>query len=112
MHPIPIKLRQKLSESQDMKVCIHNNSDCSGRVEWEHAWTYAGKQIQEEWAIIPCCTYHHRGKGLDKDFNRYKSLMKVKDIIKQDPGIDVFLRYPKKNWLQEYNFLKEKYEKK
>jgi len=36
---------------------------CAGRVTREHALIYAGKKIQEKWAIIPCCAAHH---GVDQ----------------------------------------------
>ena len=87
-----------------MKICIHNNKDCRGRIEWEHAWIYAGRQIDESWAIVGVCTYHHRGNGLDKEFNQYKSLLKadIDEVCKQ---------YPKKNWRIIFNYLKSKYEK-
>lgn len=32
---------------------------CEGRVTREHALIFAGKKIQERWAIIPCCAAHH-----------------------------------------------------
>ena len=96
-----------MSESLDMKICIHNNCDCQGRVEWEHVWLYAGKQIQEEWAIIPCCYMHHRGGKLDKDFNRYQSLLKA---IKIFGDLEYICnKYPKKDWKQIYSFLSKKY---
>jgi len=60
-----------------MKKCIY--SDCPGKPEWEHAFTYQ-KQINEAWAIVPACAYHHRGKGLDKDYNRYRAIIRA-DII-------------------------------
>lgn len=107
--PIPLKLREKMAANGSMLHCIHRNSDCEGRIEWEHAWIYAGKKIQEEWAIVPCCTYHHRGSGLDKDYNRYCSLVKA---IKIYGSLDVIQqKYPKKNWLQEWEYLKTKFQK-
>jgi len=110
MHPIPSKLRKQLADSGLMNVCVHNNKYCSGRVEWEHCWTYAGRQIQEEWAIVPCCYAHHRGAYLDKDFNRFKSLEKA--FYTLHLGLQSILdKYPKKNWAQEWSFLKQKYEK-
>lgn len=36
---------------------------CDGRVTWEHAIRYASKNVQERWAIIPCCAAHH---GVDQ----------------------------------------------
>lgn len=113
--PIPLKLREKMASDGSMLHCIHG-SGCGGvivspgqiRIEWEHAFLYAGKKIQEEWAIVPCCTYHHRGSGLDKDYNRYCSLVKA---IKIYGSLDVIQqKYPKKNWLQEWEYLKNKYQ--
>jgi len=108
MHPIPLKLREELVNSGEMEVCIYNNNECNGRVEWEHAWAYAGKQIQERWAIIPCCYYHHRGGGLDKEFNHFKSLIKAITIF--GSLIPVIKEYPRKNWFQEFNYLINKYD--
>lgn len=36
-----------------------DEGDCKGRVTKEHAVIYAGKQLQEEWAILDICEYHH-----------------------------------------------------
>lgn len=37
--------------------------DCDGRITWEHAIIFASKQLNEKWAIIPVCAYHH---GVDE----------------------------------------------
>lgn len=105
--PIPLKLREKMASDGSMLHCIHRNADCSGRVEWEHSFLYQGKKIQEEWAIVPCCYMHHRGGKIDKDYNRYRSLLKAIDIYGSLD--DIIKRYPKKDWLQEWKFLKSKY---
>lgn len=75
---------------------------CDGRITWEHVWIYSGRQIQEVWAIIPLCWFHHLGKGLDKQYNRYLSLKRatVQDLLK----------YPKTAWLQMITFLNKIYE--
>ena len=102
MRPIPLAMRNQMSADPFMAHCIYPG--CGGKPEWEHAWIYAGRQINEPWAIVPCCTYHHRGDGLDKDYNRYRSLIRA-DID------DLCSRMPKKNWRQELKYLKSKYEK-
>lgn len=98
-----------MADSGEMLVCVHNNCDCEGRVEWEHSWLYAGKRINEKWAIIPCCYMHHRGGLLDKDYNRYCSLKKAFKLY--GDLRELFKKYPKKNWIQEWAYLKQKYEK-
>lgn len=35
------------------------DGNCKGRITWEHAITYQGRQLNEKWAIIPLCAYHH-----------------------------------------------------
>lgn len=36
-----------------------NEGNCAGRLTKEHALYYAGKQIQEDWAILDICEFHH-----------------------------------------------------
>lgn len=100
MRPIPIKLREQIAADPFMKRCIYKY--CQGKPEWEHAFLYAGKQINEVWAIIPVCEHHHRGPGLDKDYNRYRALERA-DLA------DLKKRMPKKNWSQIFSFLNLKY---
>ena len=101
MRPIPLKMRKQIAEDSFMENCIYDNKDCAGRVEWEHAMTYKG-QINEPWAIIPCCTYHHRGAGLDKDYNRYRALIRATD--------EDLEKFPRTDFKQLKKYLTKKYE--
>lgn len=102
MRAIPAKLKKQIEADPFMKKCIHYpSSDCVPRIEWEHCWIYSGRQINEAWAIVPVCTYHHRGAGLDKDFNRFVSLYRA--------TMDDFKMYPKKPWLQQKDYLVKKF---
>jgi len=102
---MPLKLRKELSEDPFYKVCARKGYDCRGRITWEHSWLYCGRQIQEAWSVIPLCVFHHLGDGLDKDLNRYLALCRANldDLCK---GM------PKKDWRQEFKYLKSKYENK
>lgn len=103
MSPIPPTVKAEILADPYYKQCARaSEMECDGRVTWEHAWIYAGKQIQERWAIVPLCVYHHLGAGLEKHLNQYLSLQRAtpEDLAK----------YPKKNWAQEYSFLSSKYE--
>lgn len=93
MNRIPIKLRKEIAEDPYMKTCARKNGECNGRITWEHAWIYAGRQIQEKWAIIPLCVYHHLEEGLDKRENQRISLARA---TKEDLS-----KYPKKDWEYE-----------
>ena len=99
---IPPKIREQLANDPFMKRCIYHNSDCSDRVEWEHALYYSGKKIQETFAIVPCCTYHHRGAGLNKEFNQAIALSRATD--------EDLAKYPRANFQQMKKYLIKKYE--
>ncbi len=100
MRPIPTKIKKQLLELP--QVCARRGEhSCKGRITWEHAWVYSSRQINEVWAIIFLCEYHHLGAGLNKDLNRYLSL---KQATPEDLS-----KYPKKNWGQELYFLTNKF---
>lgn len=109
MTPIPKALREEMANDPYYKVCIRaQEGTCSKKITFEHAWIYAGKQIQERWAIVPVCTYHHAvneyqdGGDLDKGLNQYIALCRANLD-------DLCARMPKKDWRQEYKFLTQKY---
>lgn len=90
MNNMPKTLREECAADHFYKFCARANSDCDGRITWEHVWIYASKQIQEKWAIIPLCWYHHLGTGLDKSINEMVSIGRA--------TIADLKRYPKKDW--------------
>ena len=105
---IPSKLLQEILKDPYYRKCIrHKEKSCKGRITFEHAWTWGGKQIQEKWAIVPCCAYHHEvdqyqdGGGMIKELNQYHALMRA---TKED-----LLKYPKTNWGQHRKYFKSKY---
>lgn len=68
MRPIPPKLKQDLLNDPYYKRCClstvqpKNGVDtgvCDGRVTFEHAIIFKGRQLNEKWAIIPLCEKHH-----------------------------------------------------
>lgn len=105
MTPIPKPLREEMAADPYYKTCARSQEgECEGRVTWEHAWIYAGRQIQEKWAIIPLCVWHHLGDGLDKDLNHLLALLRA-DLD------DLCVRMPKKDWKRELIHLESLYEK-
>ena len=111
MRAIPIKIRLKLAQDPEMGHCVYENSDapnnnCNGRIEFEHAFIYSGRQISEEWAIIACCTAHNRSSAMVKDYNQYRGLLKAKRL-----GVwyQIKAKYPKFDWDQLFNYLHKKY---
>ena len=68
---------------------------CSGRIQWHHPWIYAGKQINEPWAIVGACEGHHdevtKDRAIKQAFET-DSLMRATD--------EDLAKYPRKDWEQ------------
>lgn len=92
MTPIPLKLRKQLEVDPYYSMCSRAGSECNGRITWEHAIIYAGRQVQERWAIIPLCEFHHLGKGLNKQINIFIALSRATP--------EELKKYPKEDWDQ------------
>lgn len=105
MNKIPPKLRDQLSRDPFYRKCTRSiDGGCSGRITWEHAFTYAGKQIQAKWCIIPLCEKHHgvehyNGSDslLDKGINMSIALNRATD--------EELSFYSKANFIQDRNNL-------
>jgi len=88
MRPIPKTLKDEMAADPYYRVCARLNGDCDGRITWEHAFIYAGKQINERWAIIPLCWFHHLGIGFNKRVNMIIALSRAtaEDLAKYPRG--------------------------
>lgn len=96
MRKISPKVKEKLL--QEPQVCARlKDGFCKGRITWEHALTYAGKQIDEVWAIIFLCEYHHAVNkyqdmgALNKNKNVWIALNRATDeeLKKYSKAIDL-----------------------
>ena len=102
MKPIPPKLKVKLEADDFMQKCCITGS---WGVSWEHCWTYAGKQINERWAIVPLrrdLNTSHPPKDI-KDKCRLISLERAKEL-----GVweELKIKYPRHDWEQKLKYLK------
>lgn len=62
MRTILPKLKREILADPYYKQCALSGfprHDCEGRVTWEHAIIYAGKQLNQKWAIVPLCAKAH-----------------------------------------------------
>lgn len=102
MNNMPKKLREQLSKDPEYKQCARKSVYCRGRITFEHALYHQGKQLQEPWAIVPLCEFHHLGEGLNKRFNEWYALRKG---FQQEAYIKE--KYPRahKHWKQRLNYL-------
>lgn len=114
MQAIPSSLREELAEDPFYTKCsrkvLLNDHICrpdplTGKlIEWEHAFIYAGNQIQEKWAIIPICYLVHRGGKLNKEVNEWIALNRASE--------EDLTKYPKRDWKQRKAYLNAKYSNK
>jgi len=59
MNNTPQHLKDKWAKNP-AKVCMRaDEGNCQGRLTKEHAIIFAGKQVQEDWAILDICEFHH-----------------------------------------------------
>jgi len=91
MRPIPPKLKAQIAADPYYQKCARaKDGGCDHIITWEHAFTYAGRQINERWAIIPLCSWHHFDAGLKKAKNQLIALSRAtpEDLAK----------YPRVDW--------------
>ena len=108
--PIPLKQREEMSQDPFYQFCLRvQEGKCSGRITWEHALIYAGKKMQDKFAIVPLCEYHHSiGKhhedgDLQKDYGQWVAISRMTP--------EDYLNYPKRNWKKDLQLLENKYGK-
>ena len=103
MRAIPQKLRDEMSDDQYYKTCSRASFECKGRITWEHSIIFAGRQLNEKWAIIPLCVFHHLGPGLVKEINEMIALNRATDeqLIDVSKAVD---------YRRLRNYLNDKYE--
>jgi hypothetical protein len=84
MRPISPRVRKILDERKP--VCARRiDGGCAGRLTREHSLIYASRQIDEAWAIVFLCAYHHAvdeyqdGGDLQKEKNVWIALNQATD---------------------------------
>lgn len=58
--PIPKAINEQMNRDPFMKRCCLRDDECSERIERHHSITFCSKRLNEAWAILPVCSYHHR----------------------------------------------------
>ena len=90
VRPISIKNRQRIAEDPFYHRCARAGNECRGRITIEHALTYAGKRIDDMFALLPLCEFHHLGDGLDKRWNIEMAMTRATEEDKK--------KYPRLKW--------------
>lgn len=108
MKKIPTKLRNKIQEGDYYRTCARNGIDCKGRITIEHAVMVGGSQLNELWALIPLCAFHHAvdqyqdGGSFNKEINQLIALLRATD--------EELAQYPRAEFRKRRNYLAQKYE--
>ena len=100
MRKIPEKLKKRLT-GQPCALRNDKFGACTGRIQLHHVWIYAGRQINEPWAILGACEGHHE---------RVKQERRVKEAFEkislEYATLDQLAKYPRKEWKQLKKYLK------
>lgn len=83
MNNIPAPLKKNMLADPEYKVCMlkaYAPHVCGGRITLEHALIFAGKQVQEKFAVISVCAAGQEvdqfqdAHTMDKNLNRWVAL--------------------------------------
>lgn len=111
MRRIPDRMRSRVLAYARRHPCLRREAfrdhECRGRTTLEHALIYAGRQVNEDWAIVPLCAYAHsvdewQDRGiLDKEKNEYLALSRM--------PAEALAVYPRSSWARRLLYLQGKY---
>lgn len=106
MRPIPQKIRKRLANDSKMTMCTLCGS--KNNLEWHHALTYNGTQLNEWFAILALCRECHRG-----DFGTIKLEARILcELLAMTRGLsELQKKYPKRNWTQEKQWREQQIKK-
>lgn len=91
---IPPAIREQLAEDPFMKTCIIKSGGHEGRIEWNHAFTYAGRRRNELYFLLPMCSLHHRQESAWRETIAEYIRFRIKHFHAED---DFRAKYPKSN---------------
>ncbi|MCK5015469.1 MAG: hypothetical protein KAS32_00190 [Candidatus Peribacteraceae bacterium] len=104
MRTISTRVKKRISDDPFYDQCCRlDEKDCDGCITWEHALIYAGRQMDEVFAILPVCEFHHAvnmhqgGGKLDKKKHEWIAISRMTDEDKN--------KYPNRDWNKDLNIL-------
>lgn len=111
--PIPPSVKEQIAAHPLSGLCLRRlalkDHNCQGRITWEHAVYYAGKRVNETWAIVQLCAWAHSvdqfqdGGGMNKRINEWLALSRIKDWD------ELMQKYPRQQWHQRLQWLTSLY---
>ncbi len=113
MKQISEKLKKELQEDEYYQQCCLTGKKIKDghKIDWHHAWNYKN-QLNEKWAIMPVLAQKHSAVNGDK--NSVHNCLETREYVRYLSSLRVSLvvlekRMPKKDWRQEFNYLRGKY---
>lgn len=98
MRKIPTKLRNEIVTSKKNTCCAICGD--KNNIEWHHVWIYAGRQINEPWAIVGACKEHHERVTREPLIKEQFEMISLLRATEHD-----LAKYPKKDWQQIKRYL-------
>ncbi len=98
MRTIPVKLKKQLEADPEYKRCMLSGEKTC--IEWHHCFIYAGKQINERWAIVALSKWIHRESPYSVH-NNAKTMARVKLLALGRATSADLAKYPKFDWGKE-----------
>ena len=93
-------MREQLAQDPYMRDCVILGGICEGRIQWHHAFKYAGKRVNEIWALLPVCENHHKEEAKWRGWIEECLRERIKHFGAE---ADFRKRYPKSTLLQVIN---------
>ena len=111
MRHISEKIRNQLEVDPLMGQCFRwlalRDHECKGRITWEHGVIYAGRQLDEVWAIFGLCEYAH-SVGVYQNTGIYnRNISEWIAVNRMTPADE--RKYPKRDWDLRRRYLNSKY---
>jgi hypothetical protein len=112
MNSIPKKLRAELAaDPYYRKCCLTGKTAAETKIEWHHGFIWAGKQLQEKWAILPVTEEVHKkaNNSLIKGHLDLIMLCRASDetLTKYSKAVDLLAK--RERLKKRYKFLYENY---
>ena len=111
MRKIPAAVKAAILDDVFYEQCCLRHTDhgsCGGRITWEHAIIYAGRQLNEKWAIIPLCEKHH-GVNSYQDVTAVKKELSVWVAVNMATDDELLAVSKAVNYVRERERLNNKY---
>lgn len=100
---IPAELRQALADDPYMHQCCIGDTNCAGKIDFHHNLIYAGRRVNEPFAILPVCSFHH-AKADTREVREKLNWAMVNRMSEAD-----IAKYSRFNWAQLISYLKSKF---